>query len=123
MVLCAIFFLVPFALRGARMATQHLENNIKDWLPSDFPETKDLEWFGKHFIGERFILLTWPGCTEDEQRYKLFTEKLEREIEPTAEEVAEFSPEDLKHERTRQMGDRLGLFTVLVKEQNNPEKW
>ena len=41
-VLCVIFFLVPFALRGARMATQHLENNIKDWLPSDFPETKEV---------------------------------------------------------------------------------
>lgn len=123
LVLCVIFFLVPFALRGARMATQHLENNIKDWLPSDFPETKDLEWFGKHFIGERFILLTWPGCTEAEQRYKLFTEKLEREIAPTAEEIAQFSPEELKHERTRQMGDRLGLFTVLVQDKNKPDKW
>ncbi|MCA9123996.1 MAG: MMPL family transporter [Planctomycetales bacterium] len=94
------------------MATQHLENNIKDWLPSDFPETKDLEWFGKHFIGERFILVTWPGCTEVDQRYQLFDKKLESEIPPTDEEIAKYSPEQLAHERTRQMGDRLGLFST-----------
>jgi len=111
-VLCCIFFLVPFALRGARMATQHLENNIKDWLPSDFPETKDLEWFGKHFIGERFILVTWPGCTEVDQRYQLFSKKIEGEIAPTEEQIAAFTPEELTHERTRQMGDRLGLFST-----------
>lgn len=117
MVLCVIFFLVPFALRGARMATQHLENNIKDWLPSDFPETKDLEWFGKHFIGERFILVTWPGCTEAEQRYPLFVKKIVSEIAPTPEEIAQFSPEQLELERTRQLGDRLGLLALRVKDE------
>ncbi|MEO8496027.1 MAG: MMPL family transporter, partial [Planctomycetota bacterium] len=110
--LCVVFFLVPFAMRGARMATQHLENNIKDWLPSDFPETKDLEWFGKHFIGERFILATWPGCTEADPRYQLFIKKLESEIAPTPEAIAQFSPEQAEHERIRQLGDRLGLFAT-----------
>ena len=53
-ILCVIFFLVPFAMRGARKSVEKLENNIKDWLPSDFPETKDLEWFGEHFVGRAF---------------------------------------------------------------------
>ena len=126
LVLCAIFFLVPFALRGARMATQHLENNIKDWLPSDFPETKDLEWFGKHFVGERFILATWPGCTEADPRYKLFIKKLESEISPTPEQIAQYSPEELEIERARQLGDRLGLSSTGNYHENwggHGEKW
>ncbi len=108
-VLCIIFFLVPFAMRGARMASENLENNIKDWLPSDFPETKDLEWFGKHFVGERFVLVTWPGCNQTDQHYNLFISKLENELQPTEEQVAQFTPEELKHENIRKLGDRLGL--------------
>ena len=114
LVLCLIFFLVPFAFRGARLATQRLENNVKDWLPSDFPETKDLEWFAKHFMGQGFILVTWPGCTEVDQRYQLFVKKLESEIPPTEEEIAEFTSEELKLEQTRQLGDRLGLAVMFA---------
>ena len=35
-ILCIIFFLIPFGLRGARMAVQHVKNDPNDWLPSDF---------------------------------------------------------------------------------------
>ncbi len=126
LILCAVFFLVPFALRGARMSVQKLENNIKDWLPSDFPETKDLEWFGEHFIGERFILVTWPGCNVADPRYQLFVRKLENEIAPEPREIAEMTPALLEHERTRQMGDRLGLFSTGNYYENwggRGEKW
>ena len=44
LILCIVFFLAPFALRGARLAVDRMENNIVDWLPEDFPETKDLKW-------------------------------------------------------------------------------
>ncbi|MBC8351562.1 MAG: MMPL family transporter [Planctomycetes bacterium] len=114
LVLCVIFFLVPFAMRGARKATEHLENNIKDWLPADFPETKDLEWFGKHFMDERFVLLTWPGCTEVTAEYGMFAEKIKGEIAPSEEEIAQFSPEEMEHEKVRQLGDKLGLFAVFA---------
>ena len=66
-VLCIVFFLAPFALRGARMSLQRMQNNVKDWLPADFPETADLEWFGRHFMGEQFVIATWPGCSEDDR--------------------------------------------------------
>lgn len=63
------------------MSLQHTENNVKDWLPSEFRETSELAWFGKYFAGERFILATWPGCTEDDQRLQLFAQKLRSEAE------------------------------------------
>lgn len=122
-ILCAIFFLVPFALRGARMAVTRLENNIKDWLPSDFPETKDLEWFGKRFIGERFVLVTWPGCNVADQSYKLFVSKLEGEIVPP--EPPDGAPVS-ENEKIRRMGDRLGLFATGNYYENwggRGEKW
>ena len=45
LILVVVFFFVPFALRGARMAVQGMKNDVKDWLPKEFEETKDLEEF------------------------------------------------------------------------------
>ena len=122
-ILCAIFFLVPFAMRGARKSVEKLENNIKDWLPSDFPETKDLEWFGDHFVGERFVLLTWPGCTSADESFQLFVSKLENEIQPP--EPPPGTPVS-EAEKARRLGDRLGLFATGEYHENwgdRGEKW
>ena len=80
--LMVVFFFVPFAFRGARMALQKTENNVKDWLPDDFRETEELAWFAKKFVSEQFIIATWDGCNEDDQRLKLFVSKLRAELEP-----------------------------------------
>jgi uncharacterized protein len=87
--LMIIFFLVPFAARGARMALQKTENNVKDWLPSDFRETEELNWFAKHFVSEQFVVATWEGCTEDSQRLRMFVSKLKSEMAPSSEELQE----------------------------------
>ncbi|MFV1964965.1 MAG: RND family transporter [Pirellulaceae bacterium] len=124
LVLCVIFFLTPFALRGARMSIERMENNVKDWLPSDFPETRDLEWFGKHFMGDRFVLVTWPGCNEADPRYELMVKKLRAELAPVDQEqeivdAMERAGDDegartraAERAKTRQMGDRLALFAT-----------
>ncbi len=80
--LMLVFFFVPFAFRGARMALQKTENNVKDWLPSDFRETEELAWFAKRFVSEQFIVATWEGCHEGDQRLKMFVSKLRSELEP-----------------------------------------
>lgn len=89
LLLMIVFFLVPFAVRGARMALQKTENNVKDWLPAEFRETAELKWFGDHFISEQFIVATWDGCTEDSQRLKMFVAKLQAEMAPKATEGEE----------------------------------
>ncbi|TWU15235.1 efflux RND transporter permease subunit [Allorhodopirellula heiligendammensis] len=76
LVLMAFFFILPSAFRAARMGLQNKENDIKDWLPSDFPETAELDWFAEHFAGESFVLATWPGCTVGDQRLHLLENKL-----------------------------------------------
>ena len=57
-------------------------------FPTALTETRELAWFAKHFVGEQsFILLTWEGCSEQDESYKLFVEKLTSEIQPDDEET------------------------------------
>jgi predicted RND superfamily exporter protein len=120
LILCVVFFLAPFALRGARLAVDRMENNISDWLPKDFPETRDLEWFAKYFMGERFVLLTWPECTEDRNEFRLLLQKLFNEVETDDPVAFGYDPNEDANSannkaakerlRARQKGDVLGLF-------------
>ena len=83
LIICIVFFLIPFGMRGARLSFERMENNVKDWLPDSFEETKELAWFAENFVGEQsFILLTWQGCTEEDESFRLFVEKLRNEIAP-----------------------------------------
>jgi predicted RND superfamily exporter protein len=84
-VLMVVFFLVPFAMRGARMAIQGMKNDVRDWLPKGFTETAELNWFRQHFLGEQFVVVSWDGCHGDaaDQRYQLFLAKLQPELPPS----------------------------------------
>lgn len=84
-ILIVVFFLVPFALRGARMTLMGMKNDVKDWLPKDFQETKDLDEFRRYFLSEQFVLVSWDGCYGDEsdERFKLFTGRLMPETPPS----------------------------------------
>ncbi len=127
-ILCLVFFLIPFGVRGARFSLQRMKNDVKDWLPSSFKETREVEWFAEHFLGGRFVMLSWPGCSQDDPRYELFLKKLQAEIgdppgasealqaQEMARQDASFQPSDeqlrnYEDLRARQLGDRLGLFT------------
>src|SRR5688500_11263985 len=85
LVLIVVFFFVPFALRGARMAVQGMKNDVKDWLPKNLAETRDLDDFRKHFLSEQFVLVSWDGCTgaDGDERFDLFVAKLTPETPPS----------------------------------------
>lgn len=144
LLLCMIFFLTPFALRGARMGLEGMKNNVKDWLPSDFPETVDLEWFGRHFIGEQFVVVTWPGCTASDPRFIELVAAVKKEIgaggsaaeiaasvppDNVPEEFADLPPDQrrrLERMRAREIGADLGLsiyHDVHHDWGNRQEKW
>src|SRR5687768_10796533 len=134
LILMVIFFLVPFAMRGARLAIQGMKNDVKDWLPADFPETADLDWFRDHFVSEQFVIVSWDGCKGDasDERYKLFVAKLQPELppsqrkaldeenQPAAEALADAEPGEEEDEeivnptryfhRQDFIGDQLGLY-------------
>ena len=82
-VLVIVFFFVPFAMRGARYAVQRMKNDVKDWLPADFPETAELDWFRKHFLGEQFVVISWEDCHGTDERFRKFVDGLFPELPPS----------------------------------------
>ncbi|MGD9647895.1 MAG: MMPL family transporter [Pirellulales bacterium] len=91
-VLLAMVFLLPFAGLGARRALLTNKNDVKQWLPERYEETRVYQWFQRHFGGEEFVLVSWDGCTLDDQRLELLTRKLTAAIEhPPTDEPALFS--------------------------------
>ena len=85
LVLIIVFFAIPFALRGSRYAVQWMKNDVKDWLPADFPETHELNWFRKRFLGEQFVVISWDGChgDRDDKRFKEFVDNIFPELPPS----------------------------------------
>ncbi len=127
LILVVFFFLLPFAFRGARQSLHRKENDVKDWLPKDFPETSELNWFADHFVGESFVLATWPGCTSGDDRLRLLQQKLMHESEaydPTVD-----VPEEMveTYRRARQVGKELQLLRAGEDDHFNwggqQEKW
>ena len=118
---------MPFAFRAARLSLNKKENNIKDWLPSDFVETSELKWYTDHFAGESFVIATWPGCSEDDQRLKLLESKLRHECSQTdpAANIADPKLAD-DYRSAKEYGVRLG-FLPSTREFDNwggeSEKW
>ncbi len=74
-ILVATLCLGPTAV-GAFRALKSNKNDVADWLPEQYEETKTFKWFRRHFANEQFILASWDGCTLDDQRLKLMTAKL-----------------------------------------------
>ncbi len=130
LILCVLFFLVPFAMRGARMSWERTENRVKDWLPATLEETQDLAWFDRYFVNEQAsVVLTWDGCSEKDESFRLFVQKLRNEIKPADEGVADEESTSLGGSESggeatadrvaqrvresalaRQLGDELGLY-------------
>ena len=80
LLLCTVCFFMPFALRGAKLALQDMQNNVADWLPDDYVETVELKEFSKYFDGgDRFLVLTGPWCKEGNSTYESLLKKIRAE--------------------------------------------
>ncbi len=125
-ILIAFFFLLPSGFRAARQSLDKKENDVKDWLPSDFPETAELNWFARHFAGESFVLATWPGCVSGDQKLELLTRKLRHESE-SYDPAADWEPELAEqYRRAKEVGRQLELLIGGDEQYNwagKKEKW
>lgn len=75
-ILCVVAFLLPFSFMGARRALRSNRNDVAQWLPAQYPETKVYQSFRKLFNNEQFILVSWNACNLDDQRLRMLSEKL-----------------------------------------------
>lgn len=69
--------LLPFVVVLGLQALASNANEVSDWLPSDYPETADYQWFRERFRYDEFALITWEGCTLDDERLDRLAEELE----------------------------------------------
>jgi predicted RND superfamily exporter protein len=77
----AFLFIPTFA--GAFRALKSNKNDVAQWLPAQYEETRDFKWFRKHFAGEQFILMSWDGCALDSDSLRLMVAKLDPKHHPT----------------------------------------
>ncbi|MDR0336297.1 MAG: MMPL family transporter [Planctomycetaceae bacterium] len=95
-ILIVIFFLLPFVWMGTKRTLMSNSNNVADWLPSSFVETQQYQWFLKNFPFERFVVVSWQGCTMDDSRLEMFAQKLVPG--QTIDNVGQWADEHLKAE-------------------------
>ncbi len=88
-VILVVICVLPIMTRGSRYALTSNNNNVQDWLPAEYPETQDFNWFKKHFENETFVLASWEGCTLGDERVELFAQKI---IPPTDANLAQKTP-------------------------------
>ena len=75
-ILAVLVFLLPLVVVGAIKAKGNNRNDVKGWLPPEYPETQTYKFFRQHFQGEEFILISWQGCTMADPRLELLATKL-----------------------------------------------
>jgi predicted RND superfamily exporter protein len=68
--------LLPLISWGVYRAILSNSNDVRDWLPADYPETQQYRWFTRHFGSQDFILASWTGCTLDDERLDEFVRQL-----------------------------------------------
>ncbi len=68
--------LLPVIGWGVLEAIRSNSNDVRDWLPADYPETEQFRSFTEHFGVQDFVVASWPGCTLDDGRLDEFARVL-----------------------------------------------
>ena len=70
--------LVPLISWGVYRAIRSNSNDVREWLPADYPETQQYAWFTRHFGVQDFIVVSWPDCNREDRRLDEFARTLPR---------------------------------------------
>jgi len=75
-IMAVLVFLLPLVLVGGVKAKSNNRNDVKGWLPMEYPETRAYGFFRRNFQGEEFVLVSWDGCTMGDPRLEFLARKL-----------------------------------------------
>jgi len=67
---------LPYIFYAAHLAEESVENRSDDWLPPHFQETQRLRWLESTFGGDEALMISYPGCSLDDQRLPAFAKRL-----------------------------------------------
>src|SRR5262245_65670473 len=68
--------LLPAVAISVQRAIRSNANDVRDWLPAHYHETRQYREFLTHFGSEDFVVFSWPGCTLDDPRLDGLAEQL-----------------------------------------------
>ena len=85
LVVGAALLLLPALCYGAYGAFRSNTNNVLDWLPNSFEETRRLFEFVGRFGSDEILLISWEGCTLEDPRLDQVADEL---IKPTSDSPA-----------------------------------
>ena len=80
-IIVGLMALIPAILWGVHQTFEHANNNVSQWLPQDYPETRTYQEFRRLFGSDDMAVVSWEGCTLDDDRL----EKLALELVPPPE--------------------------------------
>lgn len=72
----------PFLLWGTWRSAQSMYNDPTGWVPESFDERMEYQWFTDHFELDDAVILSWPGCSVDDQRLAALEDELEAPADP-----------------------------------------
>lgn len=85
-VIAGMLLLAPVIAWGCWGALKTNDNNIRQWLPDDYPETQAYDEFRRRFGSDEFAFITWEGCTLGDARLEAFANRALRERHPKSGE-------------------------------------
>ena len=68
--------LAPLIAWQVQSALSSNSNDVRDWLPAEYPETAEYREFFDRFGSEDFVAASWAGCKLDDPRLERFAERL-----------------------------------------------
>ncbi|MEZ6087000.1 MAG: MMPL family transporter [Pirellulaceae bacterium] len=71
-----LLLLSPWIVTGAMAALQTTANSPLDWVNSDFLPRREYDEFTEQFGDGDFVIISWPGCSIDDERLDRFTHSL-----------------------------------------------
>jgi predicted RND superfamily exporter protein len=67
-IILGLIGLVPLSFWGVRETFRNANNNVSQWLPQDYEETRTYQKFRRLFGSDDFAVVSWEGCTLDDDR-------------------------------------------------------
>jgi len=67
-IIVGLMALIPAILWGVQQTFEHANNNVSQWLPQDYPETRTYQEFRRLFGSDDMAVVSWEGCTLDDDR-------------------------------------------------------
>ena len=75
-IIFVVFFLLAFVWMGTKQTILSNSNSAADWLPTQFQQTRDYNWYLSNFPFESYVVVSWEGCELGDDRIELFAQKL-----------------------------------------------